>query len=84
MEENQVPKFELVAGQQKNLQSERVVLVPGPASELEIVRRIFESFVTEGSHRAIRNPIIPNPRQPSFRLLVRSFSFSFILETPAL
>ncbi len=48
MDENRVPKFELAAGQRKSLQTERVVLVPGPASELELVRRIFRSFVTEG------------------------------------
>ena len=41
-------KGELLAGQRKSLQSDRVVLVPGPASETSTVRRIYQMFVEEG------------------------------------
>lgn len=34
-------------GQRKNLQSDRVLLRPGPPHELAIVRRIFDEFVNE-------------------------------------
>lgn len=52
IDESRVPKFELAPGQQKNLQTERVILVPGPESELQTVRRIFNSFVNEGKGEA--------------------------------
>jgi hypothetical protein len=38
--------------QRKNLKSERTVLVPGPASERKVVRRIFSSFVNEQKSRS--------------------------------
>jgi len=41
------PKAQLEYGQQKSLQNDRVVLKPGPAFEVETVRRVFKSFVTE-------------------------------------
>ena len=42
------PKEILVDGQMKSIQSDRVVLVPGPEEEQKIVREIFHSFVDEG------------------------------------
>lgn len=42
------PKGILVDGQMKSIQSDRVVLVPGPEEEQKIVREIFHSFVDEG------------------------------------
>src|ERR1700704_6181639 len=47
VDENGTPKGKLEYGQQKSLQSDRVVLVPGPQSEQKIIRRIFKSFVIE-------------------------------------
>jgi DNA invertase Pin-like site-specific DNA recombinase len=41
------PKTELQPGEQKSLQTDRVVLVPGPAEERAVVRRIYRLFVQE-------------------------------------
>jgi DNA invertase Pin-like site-specific DNA recombinase len=43
------PKTELQPGEQKSLQTDRVVLVPGPPEERAVVRRIYRLFVNEGS-----------------------------------
>lgn len=42
-----VAKGELARGEHKSIQTDRVVLVPGPAEEIEIVRWIYRSFVSE-------------------------------------
>lgn len=42
-----MPKGELARGEHKSIQTDRVVLVPGPAEEIEIVRWIYRSFVAE-------------------------------------
>jgi DNA invertase Pin-like site-specific DNA recombinase len=42
------PKTELLPGEQKSLQTDRVVLVPGPTEERAVVRRIYRLFVHEG------------------------------------
>lgn len=42
------PKGTLKFGEQKSLQTDRVVLVPGPESEQEIVRSIYQIFLEEG------------------------------------
>lgn len=42
------PKAQLQPGEQKSLQTDRVVLVPGPAEERAVVRRIYRLFVHEG------------------------------------
>ena len=41
------PKAQLQPGEQKSLQTERVVLVPGPADEQTVVRRIYRQFIHE-------------------------------------
>ena len=41
-------KWILAHGEQKSLQTDRVVLVPGPKEEVETVRWMFRSFVKEG------------------------------------
>ena len=46
------PKGELLPGQRKNISTDRVVLVPGPAEEVRIVRWIYRRFVDGG--RSIR------------------------------
>lgn len=38
------PKELLSRGQQKSIQTDRVILVPGPAEEVQAVRQIFEAF----------------------------------------
>lgn len=41
------PRAILAAGEQKFIQSDRVILVPGPKNEVKIVRRVFHAFVSE-------------------------------------
>jgi hypothetical protein len=41
------PKAPLSAGEHKSLQTDRVILVPGPDEEVETVRRIYRLFVLE-------------------------------------
>jgi DNA invertase Pin-like site-specific DNA recombinase len=50
--ERNEPKTLLAAGEQKSLQTDRVILVPGPDVEIETVRRIYRWFVLE--HRSER------------------------------
>jgi DNA invertase Pin-like site-specific DNA recombinase len=42
------PKNQLGRGEQKSLQTDRVILVPGPAEETDGIRRIFQLFVDDG------------------------------------
>jgi len=41
------PKSELQPGEQKSIQTDRVVLVPGPPEECAVIRRIYRLFVHE-------------------------------------
>ena len=45
---NGVKKAEMKMGQQKSLQTDRVVLVAGPPEEVEVVQRIYQQFITDG------------------------------------
>lgn len=47
IDEHGNPKGELLPGQRKSLQTDRVILIPGPASETETIRRIYRMFVEE-------------------------------------
>lgn len=40
-------KFELSFGDRKSLQTDRVILVPGPSEEVEAVRRMYRMFVED-------------------------------------
>jgi DNA invertase Pin-like site-specific DNA recombinase len=42
------PKSLLGRGERKSLQTDRVILIPGPEEEVETVRKIYEQFVTDG------------------------------------
>jgi len=42
------PKGLLGRGERKSLQTDRVILVPGPENEIEVVRQIYGLFVCEG------------------------------------
>jgi DNA invertase Pin-like site-specific DNA recombinase len=42
------PKGELTRGEHKSIQTDRVVLVPGPAEEIDTVRWMYRSFAKEG------------------------------------
>jgi DNA invertase Pin-like site-specific DNA recombinase len=43
------PKGMLSRGERKSLQTDRVILVPGPEREVEAVRHIYDLFVTKGN-----------------------------------
>jgi DNA invertase Pin-like site-specific DNA recombinase len=46
------PKQALASGERKSIATDRVVLIPGPANEVEVVRKIFRMFAIE--RRSIR------------------------------
>src|SRR6266481_7616368 len=48
IDEGRNPKGELGRGDRKSLQTDRVVLTPGPLEEIEHVQRIYSMFVEEG------------------------------------
>ncbi len=48
IDEHGTPKGELSRGDQKSLQTDRVILMPGPEEEQRVVQRMYEMFVNEG------------------------------------
>jgi DNA invertase Pin-like site-specific DNA recombinase len=48
VDEHRQPKAELARGEQKSLQTDRVVLAPGPADEIEAVQRMYRMFTLKG------------------------------------
>ena len=48
IDEHGNPKAQLSHGEQKSLQTDRVILVPGPDREQEVVRRMYRMFVEGG------------------------------------
>jgi DNA invertase Pin-like site-specific DNA recombinase len=47
VDESREPKAILDRGEQKSLQTDRVVLRPGPPEEVEVVRRLYRMFVVQ-------------------------------------
>lgn len=47
VDERSAPKALLERGEHKSLQTDRVVLVPGPHGEVEVVKRIYRMFVVQ-------------------------------------
>ncbi|TQF40076.1 serine recombinase [Bradyrhizobium sp. UNPF46] len=47
IDEHRAPKASLAPGEYKSLQTDRVILKPGPRQEVEIVQRIYRSFVLQ-------------------------------------
>jgi len=47
VDEKGEPKGELHVGEPKSIQTDRVVLVPGPPEEVEMVRRVYRLFLDE-------------------------------------
>ena len=47
IDQNSVVKGELARGEHKSIQTDRVILVPGPPEEIEIVRWIYRAFVED-------------------------------------
>jgi hypothetical protein len=52
VDENGVPKGELSRGEHKSIATDRVILVPGPPSEIAIVQEVYHRFVDEGASEA--------------------------------
>lgn len=52
LDQSGAKKGELKMGEQKCIQTDRVVLVPGPAEEVASVRWMYEAFVNEGKLEA--------------------------------
>lgn len=48
VDENRNQKGQLEIGEHKSIQTDRVILVPGPEDEVETVNWIYEMFVSEG------------------------------------
>ncbi len=48
IDEHGNPKGELSRGEQKSLQTDRVILAPGPEEEQRVVQRMYEMFANEG------------------------------------
>jgi DNA invertase Pin-like site-specific DNA recombinase len=48
IDQNGTPKAELVRGEHKSIQTDRIILIPGPDQEIETVRFIYDSFVSGG------------------------------------
>ncbi|WP_439358818.1 recombinase family protein [Bradyrhizobium sp. DASA03007] len=47
IDEHRTPKADLGRGEYKSLQTDRVILKPGPPQEVELVRRIYRCFVLQ-------------------------------------
>ena len=47
VDEHGTPKMELAAGQRKSLRSDHVILSPGPAEELEVVKSVYDWFIDQ-------------------------------------
>jgi DNA invertase Pin-like site-specific DNA recombinase len=71
------PKVVLQAGEQKHLQTDRVILIPGPEAEVKAVRWVFETFVNKRTGarliaRLLNEQGIPSPSgRPWTELKVR-------------
>nr|WP_301286311.1 recombinase family protein [Serratia nevei] len=48
IDENHDEKGQLTFGQRKSIQTDRVILTPGPQEEIDIVNHIFDMFNDEG------------------------------------
>ncbi|EOC3628548.1 recombinase family protein [Enterobacter hormaechei] len=48
IDEHAKPKGQLLPGQRKSLQTDRVVLIPGPDDEIKVVNRIYDMFIEDG------------------------------------
>lgn len=48
LDERGIPKGLLTPGERKSLQSDRVILVPGPEDEVATVRSVYQAFLEEG------------------------------------
>jgi DNA invertase Pin-like site-specific DNA recombinase len=52
IDQNGAPKSQLMRGEHKSIQTDRIILIPGPEEEIETIRFIYESFVGGGRPEA--------------------------------
>jgi hypothetical protein len=52
IDQNGNVKAELVRGEHKSIQTDRIVLIPGPEEEIETIRFIYDVFVAQGKSEA--------------------------------
>jgi DNA invertase Pin-like site-specific DNA recombinase len=52
VDQSGLAKAELVRGEHKSIQTDRVVLIPGPEEEIETIRFIYDAFVEQGKSEA--------------------------------
>lgn len=52
IDESGATKGVLARGEHKSIQTDRVILTPGPAEEIAVVRSVYEAFVHEGQSEA--------------------------------
>ncbi|MDR3487852.1 MAG: recombinase family protein [Bradyrhizobium sp.] len=45
IDQNGAPKSQLARGEHKSIQTDRIILIPGPEQEIETIRFIYQSFV---------------------------------------
>ena len=50
IDRDRTPKGLLGRGERKSLQTDRVILIPGPEQEVAVVREIYDLFVTQGKN----------------------------------
>ncbi|MGI4748208.1 MAG: recombinase family protein [Janthinobacterium lividum] len=67
LDEHREPKGELAVGEQKSIQTDRVMLVPGPVAEVAIVRRIYTLFLRDGLNEAAIASMLSNEGVPTGR-----------------
>lgn len=76
IDENGKPKQILAAGERKSLQTDRVVLIPGPPDEVAVVQQVFRDFADHGESEAEiaaalnRRGILNSDRRPWTRSAV--------------
>jgi DNA invertase Pin-like site-specific DNA recombinase len=63
IDQNGVPKSQLVRGEHKSIQTDRIILIPGPEQEIETIRFIYESFV-DGRRSEAEIATLLNQRGP--------------------
>ncbi|WP_342711273.1 recombinase family protein [Bradyrhizobium sp. B124] len=50
IDQSGLAKAELVRGEYKSIQTDRIVLIPGPEEEIETIRFVYDAFVRQGKN----------------------------------
>jgi DNA invertase Pin-like site-specific DNA recombinase len=57
IDQNRTPKAVLAPGERKSLQTDRVILVPGPTEEVTVVREMYQRFLNGETEQAIADEL---------------------------